>query len=68
MIDKKTAGKTLGTAANDAKNAAAAAKGKIKATTGRVVGNYRLQAEGKIGEAKGRIMQTGQKVKESLKK
>jgi len=41
---------------------------KVKSTTGKVVGDRRLQAGGKIDEVKGRAKQAGQKVKETLKK
>jgi uncharacterized protein YjbJ (UPF0337 family) len=68
MVDKKKVQKSVGTAATHAKNAAEVAKGKVKSSTGKVVGDHRLQAEGKIDEAKGRVKQAGQKVKESLKK
>jgi uncharacterized protein YjbJ (UPF0337 family) len=68
MVDKKKVTKSVGTATTHAKNAAEVAKGKVKATTGKVVGDRRLQAEGKIDEAKGRVKQAGQKVKETLKK
>jgi uncharacterized protein YjbJ (UPF0337 family) len=68
MVDKKKVTKSVGTATTHAKNAAEVAKGKVKATTGKVVGDHRLQAEGKIDEAKGRVKQAGQKVKESFKK
>lgn len=68
MIDKKNARKTAGTATTHAKNATEVAKGKVKATTGQVVGNHRLQAAGRIDEVKGRAKQTGQKVRDSLKK
>jgi uncharacterized protein YjbJ (UPF0337 family) len=68
MVDKKKAQKSVGTAAAHAKNAAEVAKGRLKSTTGKVVGDHRLQAEGKIDEAKGRVKQAGQKVKESFKK
>jgi uncharacterized protein YjbJ (UPF0337 family) len=68
MVDKKKVQKSVGTATTHAKNAAQVAKGKVKSTTGKVVGDHRLQAEGKIDEAKGRVKQAGQKVKETLKK
>lgn len=68
MVDKKKVQKSAGTAVTHAKNAAEVAKGKVKSTTGKAVGDRRLQAEGKIDEAKGRVKQAGQNVKESLKK
>jgi uncharacterized protein YjbJ (UPF0337 family) len=68
MVDNRKVKKSVGSAATHAKNAAEVAKGKVKSTTGKAVGDHRLQAEGKIDEAKGRVKQAGQKVKESLKK
>jgi uncharacterized protein YjbJ (UPF0337 family) len=68
MIDKAKVKKSVGKARTHTKNAAEVAKGKVKSTTGKVVGDHRLQAEGKIDEVKGRAKQAGQKAKESFKK
>ena len=58
--------KTVHTATTRAKNATEVAKGKVKATTGKAVGNRHLQAKGNLEAAKGRVKQTGQRLKESL--
>jgi uncharacterized protein YjbJ (UPF0337 family) len=68
VVDNKEVRKTAATAATHAKNAAEVAKGKVKSSAGKVVGNHRLETEGKLDEAKGRVKQAGQKVSETLKK
>jgi uncharacterized protein YjbJ (UPF0337 family) len=68
MVDKSKVKKSVDKATHHTKNAAEVAKGKVKSTTGKVVGDRRLQAEGKMDEVKGRAKQAGQKVKETLKK
>lgn len=68
MVDKAKVKKSVGKATTHTKNAAEVAKGKVKSTTGKVVGDRRPQAKGKIDEVKGRAKQAGQKVKETLKK
>ncbi|MFJ5809133.1 MULTISPECIES: CsbD family protein [unclassified Streptomyces] len=43
------------------------AKGKVKETAGRLVGNERLTAEGRAEQAKGDARQAKEKVKDVLK-
>jgi uncharacterized protein YjbJ (UPF0337 family) len=50
-----------------AKNTAQNAKGKIKETAGKAVGNDRLRAKGKNDQAKGNVKQAGEKLKDTLK-
>ncbi|MET7891132.1 CsbD family protein [Streptomyces mirabilis] len=47
-----------------AKAKAEQAKGKIKETTGRAVGNERMTAEGRMEKAKGDARQTKEKTKD----
>ncbi|MGB8179787.1 MAG: CsbD family protein [Acidimicrobiales bacterium] len=68
MVDNKKVKKSAGTAVTHAKNAAEVAKGKVKSSAGKVVGDHRLETEGKLDEAKGRVKQAGQKVSETFKK
>ena len=53
--------------ADKAKNKAEEVKGKVKKTTGRAVGNDRLEAEGAADEAQGNLKQAGEKVKDTAK-
>jgi len=50
-----------------AKNTAQNAKGKAKATAGRVTGNEDLKAKGKSDQTKGNIKQAGEKIKDTFK-
>lgn len=50
-----------------ARNLAQVAKGKVKETTGKSVGNERLEADGRIDQMKGNLNQAGEKVKDALK-
>ncbi|MBC3841143.1 CsbD family protein [Streptacidiphilus sp. 4-A2] len=50
-----------------AANLSEKAKGKVKETAGKVVGNERLQAEGKGDQVKGDAKQAGEKVKDVFK-
>ena len=50
-----------------AKNAAEAAKGKVKEMTGDATDNRDLQAEGRAEKAKADVKQAGEKVKDALK-
>jgi uncharacterized protein YjbJ (UPF0337 family) len=50
-----------------ARNLAQVAKGKVKESTGKSVGNERLEAEGSIDQMKGNLKQSGEKVKDALK-
>jgi uncharacterized protein YjbJ (UPF0337 family) len=68
MVEKAKAKNTVHNATSHAKNAADVAKGKVKATTGKVVGDRSMQVEGKMDVAKGRAKQVGQKAKETFKK
>ncbi|MFD3326907.1 CsbD family protein [Streptomyces sp. NPDC058701] len=43
------------------------AKGKLKETAGRLVGNERLTAEGRAGQAKGDARQAKEKIKDVFK-
>lgn len=48
-------------------NAADKAKGKVKETAGKAVGNERLTAEGRADQAKGDAKQAVEKAKDALK-
>ncbi|TCO43522.1 CsbD-like protein [Kribbella antiqua] len=50
-----------------AKNAAEAAKGKVKETTGDVTDNRDLEAKGRAEKTKADLKQAGQKAKDALK-
>jgi uncharacterized protein YjbJ (UPF0337 family) len=50
-----------------AKNKAQEIKGKAKETTGKVVGNERLEAEGVADQTAGDVKQAGEKVKDAAK-
>lgn len=50
------------------RNAAPRAKGKAKETAGKTTGNERLRRQGKAGQAKAKLKQTGEKVKDALRK
>lgn len=50
-----------------ARNLAQVAKGKVKESTGKSVGNERLEADGRIDQMKGNLKQAGEKVKDALK-
>ncbi|MQS16638.1 CsbD family protein [Streptomyces kaniharaensis] len=49
------------------KHTAETAKGKVKETTGKSVGNERLIAKGKAEQIKGDVAQAGQKTKDAMK-
>ena len=51
--------------ANKANNKAEEVKGKVKETTGRAVGNERLEAEGAADQTKGNLKQAGEKIKDA---
>ena len=53
--------------ADKANNKAEEVKGKVKETTGRAVGNERLEAEGAADQTKGNLKQAGEKVKDAAK-
>jgi uncharacterized protein YjbJ (UPF0337 family) len=59
---------TAVSAANKAKDQAQAAKGKVKKTTGKAVGNPVLEGKGKADQAKGNLKQAGEKVRDAGKK
>ncbi len=50
-----------------AANAGEQAKGKVKETAGKVVGNERLEAEGKGDQVKGDAKQAAEKIKDIFK-
>jgi uncharacterized protein YjbJ (UPF0337 family) len=50
-----------------ANNKAEELKGKVKETTGKTVGNERLEAEGKADQTSGNVKQAGEKVKDAAK-
>jgi uncharacterized protein YjbJ (UPF0337 family) len=50
-----------------AKNKAQEVKGKVKETTGKAVGNERLEAEGVADQTAGDVKQAGEKVKDAAK-
>ncbi|MER7707128.1 CsbD family protein [Kitasatospora sp. NPDC097605] len=54
-------------AGKKAKHTATAAKGKIKESTGKSVGNERLIAKGKAEQVKGATAQAGRKTKDAVK-
>jgi uncharacterized protein YjbJ (UPF0337 family) len=66
MATSKGAKRTISEQTTHVKNAAATTKGKVKAATGKALGNRKLQAKGKLEEVKGKTKQAGQRVKESL--
>jgi uncharacterized protein YjbJ (UPF0337 family) len=55
-------------AADKSRNAAQRAKGKVKETVGKATGNERLRRQGKADQVKGKIKQTGERIKDALKK
>jgi uncharacterized protein YjbJ (UPF0337 family) len=55
-------------AADKAKDKAQAAKGKVKKTYGKAVGDPVLETEGKADEVKGNLKQAGEKVKDAVRK
>ena len=55
-------------AVDKSKNTAQRAEGKIKETAGKATGNERLRRQGKVDQMKGKIKQTGEKIKDALKK
>jgi len=50
-----------------AKNKGEQIKGKVKETTGKAVGNERLEAEGAADQTKADVKQAGEKVKDAGK-
>jgi uncharacterized protein YjbJ (UPF0337 family) len=55
-------------AVDKSKNAAQRAKGKVKETAGEATGNERLRRQGKADQAKAWLKQTGERVKDALRK
>ena len=53
--------------ADKANNKAEEVKGKVKETTGRAVGNERLEAEGAADQTKGNVKQADEKIKDAGK-
>jgi uncharacterized protein YjbJ (UPF0337 family) len=66
MVETKGTKRTVSEKKTHVKNAAETTKGKVKAATGKALGDRKLQAKGKLGEVKGKAKQAGQRVKESL--
>jgi uncharacterized protein YjbJ (UPF0337 family) len=66
MAEAKGTKRTVSEQTTHVKNAAETTKGKVKAATGKALGNRKLQAKGKLEEVKGKAKQTGQRVKESM--
>jgi len=55
-------------AVDKSKNATQRAKGKVKEAAGKATGNERLRRRGKTDQAKAKVKQTGEKVKDALRK
>jgi len=55
-------------AAKKAKDKAQAAKGRVKKTAGKAMGDPVLEAKGKAEQVKGDLKQAGEKVKDAAKK
>jgi len=55
-------------AADKVKNTTQQAKGTLKETAGRMVGNDRLRIKGKAGRTKADLKQAGENLKDALKK
>jgi uncharacterized protein YjbJ (UPF0337 family) len=66
MAEPRTTKRTTSEKKTHVKNDAETTKGKVKAATGKALGNRKLQAKGKLEEVKGKAKQAGQRVKESL--
>jgi len=56
------------TTSNDIKNTAQKTKGKFKETTGKLTGNDRAERNGKIDQVKAGAKQTGEKIKDIVKR
>ena len=67
VVESKGTKRTASNSKAHVKNAAETTKGKVKAATGKALGNRKLQAKGKLEEVKGKTKQAGQRVKESLR-
>lgn len=50
------------------KNTAQVTRGKVKAATGEVTGSAKLKHDGKVDQVKGNVKQSGEKVKDALRK
>lgn len=66
MTEAKRSKQVATNAVTRAKNATAVAKGRAKATTGKALGDRKLEMTGELEGAKGKAEQIGQKFKESL--
>ena len=51
-----------------ANNKAQEAKGNVKETVGKTIGNEQMEAEGKSDKAAGNLKQAGEKIKDAFKK
>jgi uncharacterized protein YjbJ (UPF0337 family) len=50
------------------KNTAEVTKGKVKEATGVMTGSSKLEHDGKVDQVKGNVKQSGEKVKDALRK
>jgi uncharacterized protein YjbJ (UPF0337 family) len=66
MVEKKQVKKAASRATAQVKNAAHVAKGTVKQSTGKALGDRKLQAKGTIEKTIGRVKQTGERAKRSL--
>jgi len=55
-------------AVDKSKNTAQRVKGRVKEAAGKATGNDRLRRRGKADQVKGKIKQTGEKVKDALRR
>jgi len=65
MAESNRTKRTVSETTTHVKNAAETTKGKVKAVTGKALGNRKLQVKGTLEEVKGKAKQAGQRVKES---
>jgi uncharacterized protein YjbJ (UPF0337 family) len=67
QVIRYTTGEHLMSGTDKTRNKAEKAKGKVKETVGKAVGNRKLKTEGKADQAKGNLKQTGEKIKDVFK-
>ena len=63
-VDRLSKGVLMGATRDKARNTAQSAKGKVKESAGRAVGNRKLETKGKTDQTKARVKKTGEKVKD----
>jgi uncharacterized protein YjbJ (UPF0337 family) len=68
MVEKKEVKKAASRATTQVKNAAHVAKGTVKESTGRALGDRKLQAKGTIEKTIGKVKQTGERAKKTLER